>query len=157
MVQEAAYQSLLHKTRRQIHFRVATIFEAHYAGRIEEYAAILARHYELAGDVERAVEYLTVAGEKALRISAFAEANSAFERARRLLQDGNKARRAKLLDRQAEVQLAWSNYAESEMLLEEALTLAKESGDKRHEPAALLNKLADEGGTFADYGKQKAA
>jgi 3-hydroxyacyl-CoA dehydrogenase len=35
--------------------------------------------------------------------------------------------------------------------------LAKDSGDKRHEPAALLNKLADEGGTFADYGKQKAA
>ena len=34
-------------------------------------------------------------------------------------------------DRQAEVQLAWSNYAESEMLLEEALTLAKESGDAR--------------------------
>jgi 3-hydroxyacyl-CoA dehydrogenase len=35
--------------------------------------------------------------------------------------------------------------------------MATETGDKRHEPAALLNKLADEGGTFADYGKQKAA
>ena len=35
--------------------------------------------------------------------------------------------------------------------------LAKESGDKRHEPAALLNKLADEGGSFASYGKSKAA
>ena len=30
-------------------------------------------------------------------------------------------------------------------------------GDKRHEPAALLNKLADEGGTFASYGTAKAA
>ncbi|MEA2930683.1 MAG: 3-hydroxyacyl-CoA dehydrogenase [Hyphomicrobiales bacterium] len=35
--------------------------------------------------------------------------------------------------------------------------LAKDSGDKRHEPAALLNKLADEGGTFAGYAAAKAA
>ena len=32
-----------------------------------------------------------------------------------------------------------------------------QSGDKRHEPAALLNKLADEGGTFANTGAAKAA
>jgi 3-hydroxyacyl-CoA dehydrogenase len=34
--------------------------------------------------------------------------------------------------------------------------LAKESGDKRHEPAALLNKLADEGGTFAGHAAKAA-
>jgi hypothetical protein len=35
--------------------------------------------------------------------------------------------------------------------------LAKQTGEKAHEPAALLNKLADEGGTFESYGKAKAA
>jgi 3-hydroxyacyl-CoA dehydrogenase len=35
--------------------------------------------------------------------------------------------------------------------------LAADSGDERHEPAALLNKLADEGGTFAGYAAAKAA
>jgi 3-hydroxyacyl-CoA dehydrogenase len=35
--------------------------------------------------------------------------------------------------------------------------LAADSGDKRHEPAALLNKLADEGGTFAGHATVKAA
>ena len=35
--------------------------------------------------------------------------------------------------------------------------LAAESGDKRHEPAALLNQLADEGGTFAGYATVKTA
>jgi 3-hydroxyacyl-CoA dehydrogenase len=35
--------------------------------------------------------------------------------------------------------------------------IAKETGDKRHEPAALLNKLADEGATFAHHGAAKAA
>jgi 3-hydroxyacyl-CoA dehydrogenase len=34
--------------------------------------------------------------------------------------------------------------------------LAKTSGDKRHEPAALLNKLADEGGTFASLTAKAA-
>ena len=32
--------------------------------------------------------------------------------------------------------------------------MAKETGDKRHEPAALLNKLADEGGTFSALGDE---
>jgi 3-hydroxyacyl-CoA dehydrogenase len=35
--------------------------------------------------------------------------------------------------------------------------LAADSGDKHHEPAALLNQLADEGGTFAGYATVKAA
>ena len=35
--------------------------------------------------------------------------------------------------------------------------LAVDSGDKRHEPAALLNKLADEGGTFDGFAAAKAA
>ncbi len=34
--------------------------------------------------------------------------------------------------------------------------LAQSSGDKRHEPAALLNRLADEGGTFGALGAKAA-
>ena len=35
--------------------------------------------------------------------------------------------------------------------------LAADSGDKRHEPAALLDRLANEGGSFAAHAAAKAA
>jgi 3-hydroxyacyl-CoA dehydrogenase len=51
----------------------------------------------------------------------------------------------------------WADTVGLKKIRDRLRELAKETGDKRHEPAALLNKLADEGGTFADYGRQKAA
>jgi 3-hydroxyacyl-CoA dehydrogenase len=51
----------------------------------------------------------------------------------------------------------WADTVGLKKIRDRLRELAKETGDKRHEPAALLNKLADEGSTFADYGKQKAA
>jgi len=51
----------------------------------------------------------------------------------------------------------WADTVGLKKIRDRLRQLAKDSGDKRHEPAALLNKLADEGGTFAGYGQQKAA
>src|SRR5262245_6576894 len=51
----------------------------------------------------------------------------------------------------------WADTVGLKKIRDRLRQLAKDSGDKRHEPAALLNKLADEGGTFASYGQQKAA
>src|SRR5215216_5149261 len=51
----------------------------------------------------------------------------------------------------------WADSVGLKRIRDRLRELARETGDKRHEPAALLNKLADEGGTFAEYGKQKAA
>ena len=51
----------------------------------------------------------------------------------------------------------WADTVGLKKIRDRLRQLAKDSGDKRHEPAALLNKLADEGGTFASYGTAKAA
>ena len=51
----------------------------------------------------------------------------------------------------------WADTVGLKKIRDRLRQLAKDSGDKRHEPAALLNKLADEGGTFAGYGTAKAA
>jgi 3-hydroxyacyl-CoA dehydrogenase len=51
----------------------------------------------------------------------------------------------------------WADTVGLKKIRDRLRELGKETGDKRHEPAALLNKLADEGGTFAEYGKAKAA
>jgi len=51
----------------------------------------------------------------------------------------------------------WADTVGLRKIRDRLRVLAQETGDKRHEPAALLNKLADEGGTFDSYGQQRAA
>jgi len=65
LTQEAAYQSLLQRTRREVHQRVAQTYEELYADRLDEFAALLAQHYEVAGNTEKAIYYLSRAGERA--------------------------------------------------------------------------------------------
>lgn len=82
LTQDAAYQSLLQKQRREIHRRVAHAYEAEYGNQcLDEYAGILAQHYAQAGDDEHALIYATHAGDLAARVYANAEAIVFYEQA----------------------------------------------------------------------------
>jgi predicted ATPase len=72
--QETAYASLLLRKRREVHRRVAQSIERLYADRLDDYAALLARHYAEVGDDAKTLEYATRAGDAAMRIYANAEA-----------------------------------------------------------------------------------
>ena len=73
LVQEAAYDSLLLKERRDLHGRVAAAIEQVFAENpLEQYAA-LAFHSTRAEDWERAQEFLVKAGEWSLGVSGDAE------------------------------------------------------------------------------------
>lgn len=74
LTQDAAYQSLLKQTRRAIHHNVAETIEQIYADQLDEYAALLARHYGVAGDDAKTVEFAIRAGENATRLFAYPEA-----------------------------------------------------------------------------------
>jgi predicted ATPase len=73
---EAAYQSLLASTRRQIHQRIAQVLEAQFAGLVETQPAVLAHHYRQSGNMEQAVRYLQRAGVQALQRAAYVEAHA---------------------------------------------------------------------------------
>lgn len=74
LIQDAAYQSLLKRTRRQFHRDVAQLLES----RIPEHAEpeLVAHHYTEANCPAQAVAYWQQAGERALRCSANLEAIS---------------------------------------------------------------------------------
>jgi tetratricopeptide (TPR) repeat protein len=78
LTREAAYQSLLASTRRQIHQRIAQVLEAQFAGLVETQPEVLAHHYRQSGDAEKAVLYLQRAGEQAYQRSAYVEAVQHF-------------------------------------------------------------------------------
>jgi len=88
LIQEAAYDSLLKADRRRLHRRVGEVLEAEDRGeRREELAPLLGLHFERAGDVERGVLYLHLAGRQALRARAVKEARELLDRAAALLED----------------------------------------------------------------------
>jgi len=85
LVQDTAYGSLLRQERRDLHGRVGDALEALYPDRRGELAAVLAMHFEEAGDTEKALDYLGAAGRYALERNALQEGFSAFDRAAALV------------------------------------------------------------------------
>src|SRR6185503_9925177 len=80
LIQEAAYDSILLKNRASLHKLIGETLEELHAERIEEFAPLLAHHFYHAQD-ERSLKYDVMAGEKAARLYANAEAAPHFSRA----------------------------------------------------------------------------
>jgi tetratricopeptide (TPR) repeat protein len=81
VIQEATYDGLLRTERRLLHGRAAWALEAASADRTEEVAAVLGRHFAAAGEAERALEYLELAGDHATDAFANDEAIASFRAA----------------------------------------------------------------------------
>jgi tetratricopeptide (TPR) repeat protein len=55
----------------------------------DDFAIELAHHFDLAGDDEKAIAYLVKIGDKAMQVSAFAQARTAFEKALEHMRDAD--------------------------------------------------------------------
>jgi ABC-type oligopeptide transport system substrate-binding subunit/class 3 adenylate cyclase len=74
LIQETAYRTLVVQQRQALHAKAATWLEERYEGRVEEVAGLLAHHWLAAADEDKAVAYLTKAGDRARQEYALDEA-----------------------------------------------------------------------------------
>jgi len=74
LTQEVAYHSVLQERRKTQHEKIAQTVEQLHHGRLEEHCNELVYHYTRSGNTEKAVEYLHLAGQQAIRRSANQEA-----------------------------------------------------------------------------------
>ena len=141
LTQEAAYQSLLGQQRRSYHRRVADALARLFWERGEEYAGLVAAHYERAEAWPRALRYLQRAGDAARTSFAIKEAIDYYSRALQVADRlGDVAepverlslyeRRGQLLMRLADAEGALDDY-------ERMRDLAQAIKDKRAELRAL--------------------
>ncbi len=86
LAQEAVYDTLLTKNRQELHLKVASAIENIFAQKISDFYEVLARHYSLGNDKEKAEEYLIKAGERTLKNAASSEALNYFNDALNLYQ-----------------------------------------------------------------------
>jgi|GEM_PF-1940346 len=74
LIRDAAYQSLLRRTRQQYHQRIAQVLSARFPETVETQPEVLAHHFTEAGLSAQALSYWQRAGERATQRSAHMEA-----------------------------------------------------------------------------------
>jgi len=84
LAQEAAYESILHEMRKELHLKVADSIEKVFKERLHEFYGMLAYHYSKGEDLDKAEEYMIKAGEEAMGSSASHEALRYYQEALRL-------------------------------------------------------------------------
>ncbi|MCG3139862.1 MAG: hypothetical protein HDKAJFGB_00782 [Anaerolineae bacterium] len=85
LVQETAYASLLRQDRRALHQCIAQNCELLFAAEVDENLALLAYHFDQAGESAKALDYWIRYGERAMQLGAYPEAIQALERALQIL------------------------------------------------------------------------
>ena len=166
LIQDATYKGLLRAQRRRLHSRAAWGLEAASTGRLAEVAAILGYHYAKAGEMERAVHHLDVAGAHAAAHFANAEAIASYRSAIEIvdldLADPAMAKVAvQLRAKLAEVFLRTGSHGDVREALQKAIGLVEpgdtvsaarlhsllgraEIIDHRYDAAAAAFKAADD-------------
>jgi class 3 adenylate cyclase/predicted ATPase len=144
LIQDAAYQSLLKRTRRRLHERIADALERQLGEDPLALPEVVARHYEAAERPDAAVANYHRAADEAARHSGFREAIAHLHRAIELLAqlpDSDERDR-----REVEMQLALgsaiiatSSYADPaiEEAYDRALQLCERLGDDKQVAEAL--------------------
>lgn len=86
LIQETAYQSLLKRTRQQTHARIGQVLEEGYRDYSSSRPELIARHYDRAAVVAKAIPYYQLAGERAADRSANEESIVHLQRALALVE-----------------------------------------------------------------------
>jgi len=86
LTQEVAYNSLLHKRRKEIHGKIGEAIEKIYAERLEEFFEMLAYHFDQGQVWDKAVKYRVRAGLKARQNYSIQAAMDNFNRAKEILE-----------------------------------------------------------------------
>ena len=129
MVRDVTYETVLLKLRRVYHAQVAQWLEGNAGERIGEYLNLIATHYELAGELEKAVTYLRRSGQELLQTNTYRDAISVFERALSLIPENDVASQVTLQILLSEAHIGLGNMAEAEEILTKSLPLARQHGN----------------------------
>ena len=85
LIQDAAYESLLHSVRQHYHRQISALFEKKFPELVAAQPEVVAHHYTEGGRIEQAIPYWLQAGERATQRSDNAEAVGHFTKGLEIL------------------------------------------------------------------------
>jgi tetratricopeptide (TPR) repeat protein len=136
LTQEVAYNSLLLKTRKEIHEKIGRAIEQIYAERLEEFYEMLAYHYSKSNNLEQAYQYLKLSGKKAMGGYSPTEAFRFYRDAISILKkmgetDKNKKEQIEVILSMAHSMRLLAYPEDSFKILQEGETLCRDVKDKK--------------------------
>jgi len=136
LIHDAAYQSLLRKTRQQYHRGVARLLEQRFTETVASNPELAAHHFTEAGDLEQGVRYWLMAGERARELSANWEALGHLKKGQEVLEGMPDSKQRVSLELALQVSLGGANLVarghaakEVEAAYSRARTLCSQLGD----------------------------
>jgi tetratricopeptide (TPR) repeat protein len=133
LTQEAAYELLLIRRRKELHRRAGEVLERLYPKQRGELASALAYHFRLGEEWQRAADYAMRAGAQAVKVYAMSEAlayyDDAYE-ALRKIPDASPEQRCDAILGWTPAALKLEPYQEVVGRLEEAEKIARELNDE---------------------------
>ena len=154
LTQEVAYNSLLHKRRKEIHEKIGRALEELYPDRLEEFYEMLGYHYSRSDNFEKACHYLKLSGKKAEGKYCSWEAIGFYKETIDMLnkqpEDGKRKREKLEVIHLTTFPMLHLGYPEDLLpILQEGERLSKELDDKR----SLVMIYGRMGSYFAHIGK----
>jgi class 3 adenylate cyclase len=108
LIQDAAYQSLLKRTRHRYHEQIAQVLVERFPEIAETQPELVAHHLTEAGKIAPAIEYWTRAGQRAFQRSANQEATEHLRRGRGLLDRLAPSPERDSLELRGQLALGWT-------------------------------------------------
>jgi predicted ATPase len=141
LTQEAVYNTILLKRRRGFHRRVGEAIEALYPDRLEGFFGLLAHHFSLGGQPDKAIGYYQQASRQAIAVFAYDEAAQNLHAALELLDAGEKsAIHMTLFEELAEVNRLLRDFAQAISLYRQALDVWHDLADGEEIIAVRLHR-----------------
>ncbi len=137
LFQKYLYASLDPARRASLHEQVGRTTERLYREQADEISGQLARHYEEAGLLEKAGEFLNRAGDRAARLSANAEAVAYYSHALELVSEEEPLKRFQLLLKRERIYHDTSQRQEEERDIQALEALGGKLGLAQRAEAAL--------------------
>lgn len=154
LIQEIAYNSLLFKTRKNLHSKIGTVMEEMYLSKIDSKVEELAYHFKNSDDQEKAVFYLSQAGDKAQSLYAFKNAIQHYQDSINILElielkKQQLTQLSEIYNKLAFSQSIIGERKEAENSLTKALKYCRKVSDKDNESLILMSM----GTLYGDIGQ----
>jgi predicted ATPase len=137
LVQQVAYQGLLVKSRAELHARAGHALERLSVERPEDALQELARHFARSAERDKALHYLTLAGDRARNLFAYDDAGAYYRQA---LERADASWRGVILEKLGDTAYARGELGEAQRQWADALALAGDAAERRR-VAALHGKI----------------
>jgi class 3 adenylate cyclase/tetratricopeptide (TPR) repeat protein len=142
VIQDVAYHSLLVQRRKDLHKAVGAAIEELYPDRLADHYEELAHHFAQGEEWQKAMDYSTLAGDRAAHAFANAEASqhyaSALEAAGKLTSTSDPAALTSLHAKHGAVLMVLAEYEAAVAEYQWALELVRQVGDRRSEMDMLV-------------------